>query len=206
MTVEELSRALSLETVVAGDSGREATGGYCGDLLSWVMGRAPSGCVWLTVMGNVNAVAVAVLADVACILLTEGSPLDEAAQIRAEAQGVAVLRSPRPAYELAVEIPSPVRKGGNCHEAAGGAVFSAVAAKASAGQRLLIRGEHSPEGADGAGRAAAGRYISDRKERRISPPGSRTADPGGAEAARGAQAAADAGKPQMGWPPSFWRL
>ena len=112
MTVEELSRALSLETFVAGDSGREATGGYCGDLLSWVMGRAPSGCVWLTVMGNVNAVAVAVLADVACILLTEGSPLDEAAQIRAEAQGVAVLRSPRPAYELAVEIHHLLEKEG----------------------------------------------------------------------------------------------
>ena len=74
MTVEELGRALSLETVVAGDGGREVTGGYCGDLLSWVMGRAPAGCVWLTVMGNVNAIAVAVLADVACILLTEASP------------------------------------------------------------------------------------------------------------------------------------
>ena len=45
MTVEELSRALSLETVVPGDGGREVTGGYCGDLLSWVMGRAPAGCV-----------------------------------------------------------------------------------------------------------------------------------------------------------------
>ena len=112
MTVEELGRALSLETVVAGDGGREATGGYCGDLLSWVMGRAPAGCVWLTVMGNVNAIAVAVLADVACILLTEASPLDEAAGEKARAQDVAVLRSPRPAYELALDIGRLLEKEG----------------------------------------------------------------------------------------------
>ena len=107
MTVEELGRALSLETVVAGDGGREVTGGYC-----WVMGRAPAGCVWMTVMGNVNAIAVAVLADVACILLTEASPLDEAAGEKARAQDVAVLRSPRPAYELVLDIGRLLEKEG----------------------------------------------------------------------------------------------
>ncbi len=38
---------------------RAVPGGNCGDLLSWVMGRAGSGSAWITVMGNVNAVAVA---------------------------------------------------------------------------------------------------------------------------------------------------
>ena len=104
MTVEELRRALALDAVVAGDSSREVSGGYCGDLLSWVMGRAPAGCVWITVMGNINAIAVAVLADTACILLAEDSPLDEPARQKAETQGVAVLRSPRPAFELAVDL------------------------------------------------------------------------------------------------------
>ena len=104
MTVEELSRALSLETVVPGDGGREVTGGYCGDLLSWVMGRAQEGDAWMTVMGNVNAVAVAVLADTACIILTEDSPLDPEAKAKAEVQGVAVLRSGENAYHLAVAL------------------------------------------------------------------------------------------------------
>ena len=104
MTVEELSRALSLETVVAGDGGREVTGGYCGDLLSWVMGRAQAGDAWITVMGNVNAVAVAVLADTACILLAEDSPLDDEALARAQTQDVCVLRSSKTAYQLALEL------------------------------------------------------------------------------------------------------
>ena len=47
--------------ITAYDEEKEITGCYCGDLLSWVMSRAKEGDAWLTVMGNVNAVAVAVL-------------------------------------------------------------------------------------------------------------------------------------------------
>lgn len=111
MTTREIRDALELEVVNEGDMSREVTGGYCGDLLSWVMGRAPADSVWITVMGNVNAVAVAVLADVACILLAEDSPLDEAAASRAGTQGVTILRSPRPAYELAAALEKALAAG-----------------------------------------------------------------------------------------------
>ncbi|MEG1427495.1 MAG: hypothetical protein RSC76_07375, partial [Oscillospiraceae bacterium] len=63
---------------------------YAGDLLSWVMGRAGNGSLWFTVMGNVNAVAVALLTDVAGIVLTEGAPLDEDGKIRADVQGIPI--------------------------------------------------------------------------------------------------------------------
>lgn len=104
MTVGELKEALSLEMLVAGDLDRPVTGGYCGDLLSWVMGRAGDGDAWITVMGNVNAIAVCVLADVACLILADSSPLDEAARLRAATEGVAVLRSEQNTYELAVAL------------------------------------------------------------------------------------------------------
>lgn len=104
MTVQDVQKALSLEWLVQGDPEREVTGGYCGDLLSWVMGRAQEGDAWMTVMGNVNAVAVAVLADVACLILTEDSPLDPEARAKAEAQGVSILRSGENAYRLAVAL------------------------------------------------------------------------------------------------------
>lgn len=104
MKIGELAQRLGCETVVAGDPGREVTGGYCGDLLSWVMGRCAPGDAWITVMGNVNAVAVAVLADAACILLAEGAELDAQAKRRAEENRVAVLRSPRSSYALAVAL------------------------------------------------------------------------------------------------------
>ena len=72
MTVQELSERLGLQALTCPEPERECTGGYTGDLLSWVMGNAQSGDVWITIMSNSNIVAVATLADTACIILSEG--------------------------------------------------------------------------------------------------------------------------------------
>lgn len=104
MKVNKLIEELELTVLTEGDLERECEGCYCGDLLSWVMSRAKDGDIWLTVMGNVNAVAVAVLTDCACIILTENSALDDAAKQRAVQQGVTILRSGKNAYELSVLI------------------------------------------------------------------------------------------------------
>lgn len=106
MTVQNLIDEFSLEVLCCGDKAaeKEVKGGYCGDLLSWVMSRANEGDCWLTVMGNVNSIGVAVLADVACILLTENSAFDDDAKMRAEQNGVIVLRSSENAFDLAVKI------------------------------------------------------------------------------------------------------
>lgn len=105
MTVLELKDALGA-TLLAGESGagRTVTGCYLGDLLSWVMGRAEENCVWITVMGNVNAVAVAKLADISCILLCESAHLDADAKTQADAQGIPVLGSELSSYRLAVAV------------------------------------------------------------------------------------------------------
>lgn len=105
MTVKELREALSLE-VLAGESGmdNEIEGCYIGDLLSWVMSRAEEKNVWITVMGNVNAVAVAKLTEVSCVLLCEDSHLDDDAKRQADVNGVPILSSGRNAFRLAVEI------------------------------------------------------------------------------------------------------
>ena len=77
MNVKEFAEKLDLKVLVEGDTEREITGCYIGDLLSWVMGRAPEDSAWLTVMGNINSIAVATLADVSCIVLVENAALDE---------------------------------------------------------------------------------------------------------------------------------
>ena len=104
MNVKELVEKLNLNVLVEGDMDREITGGYCGDLLSWVMGRAESGDCWFTVMGNINAIAVAFLADCACIVLCENSTLDKDAKDKAELQDICVLSSEEDAYTLANKL------------------------------------------------------------------------------------------------------
>lgn len=87
MTVKEVAARLGLTPVVAADDTREVRGGYAGDLLSWVMGRVPEDAAWVTIMTNVNVVAVAVLRDVAMVIVAEGSeiPADVAARAREQA-------------------------------------------------------------------------------------------------------------------------
>ena len=104
MTVKDICEKLNLKILVEGDLSREIKGGYCGDLLSWVMGRAQSGDCWFTVMGNINAVAVSVLVDCACIVLCENSALDDDAKKRAEMQEVTILSSEENAYTLANKL------------------------------------------------------------------------------------------------------
>ena len=83
---------------------REITGCYCGDLLSWVMSRAQEGDAWITVMGNINCVGVAALADTACVILSENASLDENARIKAEENGIIIISTDKNTYETALII------------------------------------------------------------------------------------------------------
>ena len=104
MTVKELSQMQGFRAVAMPDADREISGIYIGDLLSWVMGRAKADDAWITIMSNINIVAVASLADVACIILAEGVNLDSSVVETARAKGVNIITSQLPAYETAVAL------------------------------------------------------------------------------------------------------
>lgn len=105
MTVKEMAATYGWK-LLAGGAGEDnpIDGCYVGDLLSWVMARAQSGNVWITVMGNVNAIAVATLTDVSCIVLTENAALDQDAAAKAEMQGIPVYGCQANSYETAIQV------------------------------------------------------------------------------------------------------
>ncbi len=104
MTVNELKNKLNLTAVVLPNGDREVTGCYIGDLLSWVMGRAQSGDAWITIMSNINIVAVAALCDTACIILAEGVTVDEEVKAAAEGRDINILSADMSAYALTSSI------------------------------------------------------------------------------------------------------
>jgi len=105
MTVKELIDKQLFKTVTLSDELEKAISKpFCCDLLSIAMGKAPAGCAWITVMGNINTLAVAALADVSCIILAEGTNLDEAAQNKASSQQITVLRTDLPIFDTALLI------------------------------------------------------------------------------------------------------
>ena len=104
MKVCNIAEKLSLKPLSVADSSRDITGVYIGDLLSWVMGRAESGDAWITIMSNINIVAVASLADVACIILAEGVVPDDNVTATALQKGVNIFTSDKTAYQLAAAL------------------------------------------------------------------------------------------------------
>ena len=104
MTVAELCKQAGFKAEVLPDPDREISGVYIGDLLSWVMGRANSGDVWITIMSNNNILAVASLADTACILVAEDVALDSEILKTAEEKGINVLLTDKSIYDAAVTI------------------------------------------------------------------------------------------------------
>ena len=101
MTANDLCRACSFTLLCCGE--REITGGvYCCDLLSMVMGRVPADGIWFTVMANQNTIVAALMADVACIVLTEGIRPDEAMLARARAEQIALATVELPSYQAAL--------------------------------------------------------------------------------------------------------
>jgi len=105
MRLRELIEFFGLE-VAAGANGldREVKEGYCGDLLSEVMANAPLSCVWLTVQGHQNIVAVAVLREMAAVVVTGGRSPERETLARADQEGIPILKWPRSAFELAGKL------------------------------------------------------------------------------------------------------
>ena len=104
MTVEVFAKQTGCKIICMPSPDKEISGGYIGDLLSWVMGNADSGNVWITIMSNINTVAVATLSDVSCILLAEDVMPDADTLEVAKAKGVNILSTGLSAYEAAIKL------------------------------------------------------------------------------------------------------
>ena len=87
MTVREAIAALELEALV-----------------SWVMTRLQSDEAWVTIMNNVNVIAVASLSDAACVILSENAEVEESVIRRAEERGINLLRSQLSSFALCARL------------------------------------------------------------------------------------------------------
>ena len=96
--LKELLEARSLTPSLGEDT--VVTCGYSCDLLSWVMSHGDSGMAWTTVQTNMNVVAVAVLADMACVVLPEEVEMEKEVLDKAESEGIVILCSPLTSYEI----------------------------------------------------------------------------------------------------------
>ena len=103
MKLEALQDLLGAR-VLCGTATSEFDGVYTGDLLSRAMSRVEAGCAWVTIMANINVVAVANLTEPAVIILAEDVRMQQDVLDAAEENGVCVMSTPMSAYEICCAI------------------------------------------------------------------------------------------------------
>lgn len=94
MIIKKLIEILNASVIAEGENiDDEIAGAYAGDFLSNVIGKAPAGGVWFTVMNNVNVAAVALLADVRAVAVCEGTKCDPALRERCKREKIWLLET-----------------------------------------------------------------------------------------------------------------
>lgn len=104
MKVSSLAQALSLDPVSVPSPDNEISGAYAGDLLSWVMGRAQEGNIWVTIMTNINVVAVASLFGASAVVVCDGCEISDDIIETANSKFVNIYRSQKPLFETCTDI------------------------------------------------------------------------------------------------------
>lgn len=105
MKLNDLVAELGLAVLSPGENpDRVITGGYTSDLLSDVMGNIEEGMIWITLQIHRNTIAVASLKEVAAVVLIGGAQPDEDTLEQARSQGVALLTTDMPAFEVSGRI------------------------------------------------------------------------------------------------------
>lgn len=100
MRLLDFKESLKLKTLTAETEDIEFDGVYAGDLLSRCMSHVESGALWLTIMNNLNVIAVASLTEPAAVILAEGVVLPEDVLAVAREKNVAVFSTELTVYEI----------------------------------------------------------------------------------------------------------
>ncbi len=104
MKLNEMCSKLELEPLITFDTEREVEGIYCGDLLSWVMTRLSSNFAWITIMSNINSIAVASLCDATCIVFTENADVPDEVIKKAQEQGINIFKTTKSTFEISYQM------------------------------------------------------------------------------------------------------
>ena len=110
MTVKELIGKFGISPLSLPDGEKAVTGGFTGDLLSWTMSGAKSGNAWITVMSNINVIAVAVLTDASCVIIADNVTAPQDVIDAANKKGVNLLCSPVDEFSLSAMLFSELHK------------------------------------------------------------------------------------------------
>jgi hypothetical protein len=103
VTLKEIIQDMDLKIITSPGEGFDQcspTSGYASDLLSCVMAGAKNGGIWVTLQSHINVVAVAALLEQCAVIIAENAVPEPDVMAKAVDQGVTLLSTPLPIYEV----------------------------------------------------------------------------------------------------------
>lgn len=101
MRLTAIANTLGLTDRTGADADAEVTSGYASDLLSDVLARAKEGTIWVTNQKHQNVVGVAVMLNLAAVIIAGGVQPDENTLEKAKAENVPLYSTDMTLYEVA---------------------------------------------------------------------------------------------------------
>ena len=106
-TIKEISEKFDIKPISSFQFvQRTIAGGYASDLLSCVLRNAKRDDIWVTLQCHENVVAVASMAGLAGIIITEGNTPDQEMLARADKEGVVLMVTPKTTFTVVSELAS----------------------------------------------------------------------------------------------------
>ena len=103
MNLAEIADIVGLENLTPEidlEATPDITSGYASDLLSDVLAHAPRGGVLITVQVHLTVIAVSLRAELPAIIFSLGRKPDAATRDKAAEEGICLLASSQPAFEI----------------------------------------------------------------------------------------------------------
>ncbi len=100
MTPAQIAKRLDLKPRNETDANPEVTAGYASDLLSDVLAKAKKGTLWITNQKHQNVVGVAVMLDLAGVVIAGGVEPDENTLMKARDENVPLYTTGESLFDL----------------------------------------------------------------------------------------------------------
>ncbi len=104
MKMSDVIKKLKLVALSPYDEDIEIKGAYSSDLLSDVIANSNEGQLWITLQGHENVIAVAVLNDLAGVIVSGGFTPNPNTVSKAVEKGIALFTSDQNSYQLSGEL------------------------------------------------------------------------------------------------------
>ena len=100
MKLSKIVTELKLESLTTFNSEAEVSGAYASDLLSDVIANAEENEIWVTLQGHENIVAVAILKDLAAVIVTGDYMPNDTTITKAQEKEIALFSSKLTSYQV----------------------------------------------------------------------------------------------------------